>query len=285
MKISSGSGYDIQKNKVLSGIVNIFYLLFTIAVILFATGCVSKKKYKQLMTDYNQANANYTKLDSTYKRLGGQYEQLSKNKTDLEKMSKSELEKLSAELQAKLNALESSNKKVAELQAAVQKQRQAQKDLLNKINNALTGFNASDLTAELRKDGKVYISLSEKLLFKSGKYDVDPKGKEALQKLATVLTQQPDLDIIVEGHTDTIPLKKGGVLLDNIDLSVMRATSIVRLLSVDYGVNPKQLYASGRGESFPIATNSTPEGRQSNRRTEIILSPRIQELHKLLEEN
>ncbi|MGZ3900578.1 MAG: OmpA family protein [Bacteroidia bacterium] len=278
-------GYDEQKNKSLITIVNLFYLLFILAIILFAGSCVSKKKYKELTSRYSQ-------LDSTYKSLSGDYNQLSKNKSELEKMSKSELEKLNteleklnAELKTKLNALESSNQKVAELQTAMQKQKQAQKELLKKINDALIGFNSNDLTAELRKDGKVYVSLSEKLLFKSGKYDVDPKGKEALQKLAGVLTQQPDLDIIVEGHTDTIPLKKGGVLKDNIDLSVMRATSIVRLLSVDYGVDPKQLYASGRGESFPISTNSTPEGRQSNRRTEIILSPRIQELHKLLEES
>lgn len=270
--------YDQQKNKHLSLLVNLFYLLFTIAILLFASSCVSKKKFKQL-------NANYSHLDSSYNKLTEQYNLLAKNKTDIEQTSKSELQKLNMELQAKLTALETSNKTVAELQAALQKQKQAQKDLLNKINSALAGFNSTDLTAELRKDGKVYVSLSEKLLFKSGKYDVDPKGKEALGKLAGVLVQQPDIDIVVEGHTDSIPLRKGGNLKDNIDLSVLRATSIVRLLSLDYSVNPKQLYASGRGESFPIATNTTPEGRASNRRTEIILSPRIQELRKLLEEN
>ncbi len=269
---------DHQNNKKIRTIVNLFYLLFIIAILFFANGCVSKKKYKQL-------TANYSHLDSNFNKLSDQYNLLAKNKTDIEQTSKSELQKLNLELQTKLTALEASNKTVAELQAALQKQKQAQKDLLNKINSALAGFNSSDLTAELRKDGKVYVSLSEKLLFKSGKYDVDPKGKEALGKLPGVLVQQPDIDIVVEGHTDTIPLKKGGTVKDNIDLSVLRATSIVRLLSVDYSVNPKQLYASGRGESFPIADNSTPEGRSSNRRTEIILSPRIQELRKLLEEN
>lgn len=277
--------YDEHQNRMLRMAVNLFYILFTLAVIFFATGCVTKKKYKKLEADYFGLKNSYSRLDSSFRSLGGQYDQMSKTKTDLEKMSKAELEKLNNELQSKLAALESSNKKVAELQAAMQKQREAQKELLNKINSALSGFNAGDLTAELRKDGKVYVSLSEKLLFKSGKYEVDPKGKEALQKLAGVLTQQPDLDIIVEGHTDSIPLKKGNVLQDNIDLSVMRATSIVRLLSVDYGVNPKQLYASGRGDTYPIASNTTPEGRQANRRTEIILSPRINELRKLLEEN
>lgn len=275
---TSYQGFDQQKNKTLRTLVNLFYILFTIAILFFANGCVSKKKYKQL-------SVHYAQLDSNYKRLTDQFGSLSKDKTDYEQMSKSELQKLNAELQAKLSALESSNKKVAELQSNIQKQKEAQKALLNKITNALVGFNSSDLSAELRKDGKVYVSLSEKLLFKSGKYDIDPKGKEALQKLAGVLVQQPDLDIIVEGHTDTIPLKKGGILQDNIDLSVMRATSIVRILSQDYQVNPKQLSASGRGDNFPIATNSTPEGRQSNRRIEIILSPRVQELHKLLEEN
>jgi chemotaxis protein MotB len=278
-----------KDNKKLSIAVNLFYLLFFLIVILL-TGCVSKKKFKQLNAKYNSLDSSYNQLTGKYSDLTGKYSDLNRNKEELEKMSKEELQKLNEQLQAKLKAieetnraLESSNKKVNELQAAIQKQKDAQKELLNKINKALLGFNASDLTAELRKDGKVYVSLSEKLLFQSGKHDVDPKGKAALEKLAGVLSQQPDIDIVVEGHTDSIPLKKGGYLKDNIDLSVMRATSIVRLLSEDFKVNPKQLYASGRGEYFPVASNATSEGRASNRRTEIILSPKIQELVKLLE--
>lgn len=280
---------NLKENKKLKLAVNLFYILFFLIIILLS-GCVSKKKYKQLNARYSSLDSSFNQLTGKYNDLTGKYTDLNRNKEQIEKMSKEELQKLNEQLQGKLAALEqtnkdleASNRKVNELQAAIQKQKDAQQELLNKINKALLGFNSSDLTAELRKDGKVYISLSEKLLFQSGKHDVDPKGKNALEKLAGVLSQQPDIDIVVEGHTDSIPLKKGSYLKDNIDLSVMRATSIVRLLSEDFKVNPKQLYASGRGEHFPIASNSTPEGRASNRRTEIILSPKIQELVKLLE--
>lgn len=247
-----------------------------LGALLTGTSCVSKKKYKKLDTSYHH-------LDSMYNSLMSQYNGLNKSSKDYQQLSQSELQQLNTELQQKLKDLEASNRQVADLQAAMQRARQSQQELLSKITNALIGFNASDLTAELRKDGKVYVSLSEKLLFKSGSYDVDPKGKEALQKLGEVLSKQPDLDITVEGHTDSIPLKKGMYVKDNLDLSVMRATTIVRLLSEQYGVNPKQLYASGRGENFPIAPNSTPEGRAKNRRTEIIISPKISELLKLVE--
>jgi chemotaxis protein MotB len=246
-------------------------------IMLVTSSCVSKKKY-------NALNSRYSELDSSYKDLEARYGQLGQSKQASEQMSEAELRKLNEQLKAELAALENSNKRVAELQGTIQRQRKAQQELLDKITKALVGFNNSELTAEIRADGKLYVSLSEKLLFKSGKYDVDPKGKEALQKLGEVLSKQPDIDIVVEGHTDTVPFKRGE-LRDNMDLSVMRATTIMRLLSESYGVNPKQITAAGRGEHFPVATNNTAEGRAANRRTEIILSPKISELFKLLSEN
>jgi chemotaxis protein MotB len=259
-----------------------FFKVMVIAImgscIIQLSSCVAKKKYKSLETQYNSLNGNYNELT-------GKYGDLNKAKTEGEKMSNAELSKLNNELKQKLSDLEKSNNRVVELQNSMQRQKKSQQELLGKITNALIGFNSSDLTADIREDGRVYVSLSEKLLFKSGKYDVDPKGKEALQKLATVLSSQPDIDIIVEGHTDSIPLKNGGVLKDNIDLSVLRATSIVRLLSNEYGVNSKQLYSSGRGDNFPMASNSTPEGRAINRRTDIILAPKISELYKIIAGN
>ena len=245
------------------------------SIMLFS--CVSKKKYNQLVKDYNGLDSNYANLNTKYNSL------FEKNSED-KQLSQAELQKLYNQLKAKVSDLEASNKKVQELQAGIQRQRQAQQDLLEKVKNALVGFNANELTAEIRKDGKVYVSLSEKLLFKSGSYKVDPKGKEALKKLADVLLNQPNIDITIEGHTDSIPLKKGEFLKDNLDLSVMRATSIERILSDDYGVRAQQMYASGRGENFPVASNKTEEGRAINRRTEIILSPKISELFKMIEQ-
>ena len=245
------------------------------SIMLFS--CVSKKKYNQLVKDYNGLDSNYANLNTKYNSL------FEKNSED-KQLSQAGLQKLYNQLKAKVSDLEASNKKVQELQAGIQRQRQAQQDLLEKVKNALVGFNANELTAEIRKDGKVYVSLSEKLLFKSGSYKVDPKGKEALKKLADVLLNQPNIDITIEGHTDSIPLKKGEFLKDNLDLSVMRATSIERILSDDYGVRAQQMYASGRGENFPVASNKTEEGRAINRRTEIILSPKISELFKMIEQ-
>jgi chemotaxis protein MotB len=255
-------------------------LLVCIAVILLAS-CVSKKKYVALNNRYNKLDSSYRNLDASKRALDNDYKQLGKSKQEIEQMSEAELRKLNEQLQTELSALENSNKRVAELQSTIQRQRQAQQALLDKIRKALVDFNNTELTAEMRGDGKVYVSLSEKLLFKSGKYDVDPKGKMALQKLGEVLSKQPDIDIVVEGHTDTVPFKRGE-LRDNMDLSVMRATTIVQLLTEKYGVNPIQITASGRGEYFPVADNATSEGRASNRRTEIILSPKISELYQLL---
>jgi chemotaxis protein MotB len=246
------------------------------SIMLFS--CVSKKKYTQLTKQYNS-------LDSTYASLNNKYNGLFEKNSEDKQLSQAELQKLYNQLKAKVADLETSNKKIQELQAGILKQKQAQQDLLAKVKNALIGFNSNELTAEIRKDGKVYVSLSEKLLFKSGSYKVDPKGKEALKKLADVLLNQPDIDITIEGHTDSIPLKKGDFLKDNLDLSVMRATSIERILSDDYGVGAKQMYASGRGENFPIAPNSTEEGRASNRRTEIILAPKLSDIYKIIEQN
>jgi len=263
---------------------NIKVLLLFTAIILIVASCVSKKKYNALNKRYNDLNESYNDLDSSMKALGANYQQLDLKKQEIEQMSEAELRKLNERLRAELAALENSNKRVAEMQATIQRQRQAQQALLENIRKALVDFNTTELTAEMRGDGKVYVSLSEKLLFKSGKWDVDPKGKLALQKLGEVLSKQPDIDIVVEGHTDTVPFKRGD-LKDNMDLSVKRATTISRLLTEQYGVNPKQITASGRGEYFPIADNTTADGRAANRRTEIILSPKITDLYKLLGQN
>jgi chemotaxis protein MotB len=148
------------------------------------------------------------------------------------------------------------------------------------IADALVNFKPDELSVYI-KDGNVYVSLQEKLLFKSGSAVVDPKGKEALGTLASVLNVTPDVNVMIEGHTDTVPIKNA-MFADNWALSVARATSIVRILTKDYMLDAHRITASGRGEFHPVQTNETPEGRTSNRRTEIILSPNLNELYQLL---
>ncbi len=152
-----------------------------------------------------------------------------------------------------------------------------------KKQGALLGFNADELSVEI-KNGKVYVSMSDRLLFKSGSAAVEDKGKQAIKLLADVLNSNPDIEILVEGHTDNVPIRTA-VFRDNWDLSVVRATSIVRVLTEDHKIAPTRVTASGRGEYFPRASNDNQEGRALNRRTEIILSPKLDEIMQLLNPN
>jgi len=160
---------------------------------------------------------------------------------------------------------------------------QSQKDILSKLKktiaDALINFKPDELSVEL-KDGRLYVSLQEKLLFKSGSAVVDPKGKEALQTLASVLNTTSDISVMIEGHTDNVPVS--GKYEDNWSLSVARSTSIVRILTADYKVDPRTVIAAGRAEFYPVADNATVDGKARNRRIEIILSPNLKELFKLL---
>jgi chemotaxis protein MotB len=133
------------------------------------------------------------------------------------------------------------------------------------------------------RNGKVYVSMEEKLLFQTGSIEVDPKGVSALKQLAAVLEQHPDIVITIEGHTDDVPVRSNASFQDNWDLSVKRATSIVRIILDNSHINPQRLIASGRSEFLPVATGTDPVSRQKNRRTEIILTPRLDELYKLIE--
>ncbi len=193
------------------------------------------------------------------------------------------LQEKSMALQEQERLLQDRERALRELQAIIARKDSVTKKLNEVLRNALLGFNSDELSIEI-KDGKVYVSLSDKLLFQSGSAAVEAKGKEALKVLADVLNKNPDIDILVEGHTDNIPIKTA-VYKDNWDLSVARATTITRILSDTYSVNAKRLTASGRSEFFPKATNETPEGRAKNRRTEIILSPKLDEILQLLNGN
>ncbi len=171
---------------------------------------------------------------------------------------------------------------IKDLQRRLDRQDSITKSINSALKNALVGFQSDEVSIETR-DGKVYLSLSNKLLFKSGSVDIEEKGKGAIRILADVLKQNPDIDVLVEGHTDNVPIKTAR-FADNWDLSVARAITIVRLLTTNYSVPPRRLTAAGRGEFMPKASNDTAEGKALNRRTEIILTPNLEKILKLIQD-
>lgn len=171
-------------------------------------------------------------------------------------------------------------KRLKTLQDIIQSQKDVMAKLKNSIADALMKYKSDELYV-YNKDGNVYVALEEKLLFKSGSDVVDPKGKEALKSLAQVLNNTKDITVMIEGHTDNVPITTN-MFKDNWDLSTARATSIVRILTIDNGFDPARITASGRGQFHPVKTNETDEGRSGNRRTEIILSPDLNAIFKLL---
>lgn len=201
---------------------------------------------------------------------------LEKQKLDLDNKQAS-LKKLTDDLQLR-------EQRIQELEKLLQDQNAKTIALQHAIQNALSGFTTSDLIVNT-KDGKVYVSMSENLLFKSASIKVEAKGEEALGKLAEVIQKNPDLSIMIEGHTDNVAIKSNGACIrDNWDLSLMRSSSVLHILTEKFKVNPTQIIASGRGEFYPAASNATPEGKAQNRRTEIILSPNLDKINALLKD-
>ena len=248
-----------------------------------------QNKYNELSDTYDlltSKNSRYMadKAKETKKLL----EQLEQAQTALFE-KEDELNNLSNSLDVKEEELKLAEKelsarsiRVTELETIINRKDSMVTALKKSISKALIGLEGEGLTIEQR-NGKVYISLEEDLLFASGKYVVNSGGVTALNKLATALSSQTDLEILVEGHTDDIPLSGKGLVKDNWDLSVMRATNVVKVLTKNPSLNPLQLTAAGRAEFVPIASNETKEGRSSNRRIEMILSPNLDDLFDLLE--
>ena len=219
---------------------------------------------KKLLAELQAAQDNLRQKEDIMKQL--------EHSMDLRKIS---LDELNLELEKK-------NARMAELEKVLDTQKKIVEDLKMKVSEALMGFENKGLTVTNR-DGKVYLSLDEKLLFKSASWDIDANGQNALKKLAAVLERNPGIQITIEGHTDNVPYRPGsGNLSDNWDLSVKRATTVVRTLLEGSKINPSRLTASGRSEFVPVETGDTPEARQKNRRTEIILTPDLTELYNLI---
>lgn len=262
------------------------YPFIFLSLIIVSSSCVSKKK---LLNEQARVKNLQTDSISTHSSLNGCNSKVANLENE-----RTNLEKENAEIQKAFSNFSSNSKATIEnskMTIAEQAQRlkglqtliQSQKDIVNKLKksvaDALINFKPDELSVSI-KDGKLYVSLQEKLLFKSGSAVVDPKGKEALQSLATVLNSTSDISVVIEGHTDNVPMK--GKYEDNWSLSTERATSIVRILTNDYKVDAHNIMATGRSEFFPIADNTTAEGKAKNRRTEIILSPNLSELFKLI---
>ncbi len=256
-----------------------------------------------LMNEFDNLQADHLKLDSKSKNMQKQIDELNsqidllsnQNKellinstNDREELNNSLIQK-QAELFRKENEINRLGKnllerenRVKELESILNKQDSATTYLKNKLLDALTGFSSNELSV-VQKNGKIYVSMSDKLLFKSGSFALGEKGIDALGKVASVLKKQSSFDIVVEGHTDNVPyINASGTIKDNWDLSVMRATTVVRVLVDDNKVDPKKVIASGHGPFNPISKNDSDEGKGKNRRTEIILSPDLQDIYNIL---
>lgn len=256
-----------------------------------------QKEVDQARAEYTELNNRYTELQKAQedlirgnvaetRRLLRELQEAQKNlqdKEDLMKQLEMNMEAKRAALDELSYELEQRNARLTELEQILEDQTRIVKELKDKVSEALYGFEGDGLTVSM-KNGMVYVSLEEKLLFRTGSYNIDANGRNALRKLAAVLKNNPDIQITIEGHTDDVPyISSGGPIQDNWDLSVKRATTVVRVLLDGTGIDPKRLTAAGRGEYLPVENNTSSEARRKNRRTEIILTPDLSELYRIIE--
>jgi chemotaxis protein MotB len=244
---------------------------------LAADSKATSKKLSNLSKDHEQLNSIYKTLLNSSGKLN---RDVSQQREQLVNIQES-LDKTRRQNDSLSNSLLERERKVKELEQVLSDKDKAVTDLKNRISNSLLNFKENDLTVKI-KNGKVYVSLSEQLLFSSGSIDVDKKGVTAIQQLAKAIKDQKDIQIMIEGHTDNVPIsKKSEYLQDNWDLSVLRATSITRILT-KAGVLPNQVVPAGKGEFTPLVNNDSPQNKQKNRRTEIVITPNLDELFKIL---
>ncbi len=258
-------------------------ILSIATIFMLLSSCVAKRYLKEsqmqtaaLRNDSTEMANQISSLHSNLNDLNGKIDNLNKQNSQLGQQSADQQNQLSRNNET----LQQQQERLLHLQTLLAQQRQQSEDLKNRMLQALQGFNSKDLSV-YEKNGKVYVSLSENLLFPSASAVVNPKGVDALSKLASVLNVDSAVSVDIEGHTDSIPIH--GKFKDNWDLSTARANSIVRILVDNYKVDPTRVIASGHSYYDPIANNATPEGRAQNRRTDIVLSPKLDEMYKLLD--
>jgi chemotaxis protein MotB len=280
-----------------------------VLAVLVLSSCVSTKKFK---AEQDAAAAKYNELNSTYQKVQGDLKSCNDDKNDLLRKNTAlatevdglnkqiaflkennntalkQLQDLSVISTTQAENIKRSLENIGAKDAYIQtlQQSMARKDSLNmalvmNLKGAIGNLNDEDVNIKVDK-GVVYIDISDKLLFRSGKYEVTKEAKVVLGKVAMVLKNQPEIEFMVEGHTDNVPYQNG-VLLDNWDLSVKRSTSVVRILQSEYGLDPAKIAAAGRGEYKPVASNETTQGKAVNRRTRIVILPLLDQFFQLLE--
>ncbi len=265
-------------------------LLLSLSAMILLSSCVSKKLYTDLQAKQKETqdllNSATVKLNSCLEErasatakvtlLEGQVEDLKKYNDNLQVLSA----KGASNVEKTLESIKEKELKITRLQDALTKKDSVTLAVVTSLKREV-GINDPDIEINVEK-GVVFISIADKLLFKSGSYNVTTKAKEVLAKVAKVVNSKPDFECMVEGHTDSVPYKKGDVLLDNWDLSVKRSTSIIRVLQ-DLDVNPAQLIAAGRSSYVPLVDNDTAENRAKNRRTRIVVLPKIDQFYDMVE--
>lgn len=286
-------------------------LIASSSVVLFS--CVSSKKFKTAQADYVTLETKYKTLEGDMSDCSTEKATLAREKADLERemallntrvkdlngqvdflkannnQALKQLQDLSVISNTQAESIRKSMENIGAKDSYIQtlQQQMAHKDSLNmalvmNLKGAIGNLDDEDINIKVDK-GVVYIDISDKLLFTTGKYEITNQAKTVLGKVATVLKNQPDIEFMVEGHTDNVPLKGSGAILDNWDLSVKRATAVVRVLQNQYGLDPTKMAAAGRGEYKPIADNGTKDGKASNRRTRIVILPQLDQFFQLLE--
>ena len=273
-------------------------ILMTAIVALAATGCVSKKKYAALNADYKslQSEYNTTQLALTECQTGGKSlqamladarkgnEDLQKNYAELQNLLNQSMANNSqgnVNISKLVDEINASNKYIKQLIEAKSKSDSLNMVLTNNLTRSLSSSELRDVDVKVLK-GVVYISLADNMLFRSGSYQISDKAMDILSKIAKIIKDYKDYDVLIEGNTDNVPISRTNIR-NNWDLSALRASSVVQVLQDKFGVDPSRLTAGGRGEYNPIATNSTPEGRQLNRRTQIIITPNLDQCMDLID--
>lgn len=287
-----------------------------ILITLCLTSCVSNRVFNDLESRYAQLKDNYNRQTKSIENLNTEIKDLTKKFVTIEETLEETEDSLNQK-QQKLEQLESSldllkqnsetalkeriaenealmekiaereneladrMARVDELEGLITRQQEAMRNLKEKLSDALLNFEDKGLTVEAR-DGKVYVSMENKLLFRSGSWTVGAEGRLAIEELGNVLADNPDIAILIEGHTDNVPYSGKGPLKGNWDLSTKRATAIVNQLLENPDILPQNLTAAGRGEYLPIAANSTRQGRAANRRIEVVLSPQLDEIKQII---
>jgi chemotaxis protein MotB len=273
-------------------------ILSTVAVVLLLTSCVSKKKLVQEQERYGRLNTTLVQtqkdleksretIDEGSKRnaqlmteiegLNKQIELLKSNNSTLSQLSNSQAQSI----QRSIDNMGSANAFIHELQRGIARRDSLSMALVMNLKSALSDVNDEDINIQIEKSA-VYINISDRMLFKSGSYEVNDNAKVVLGKVARVLNSKPELEFLVEGHTDNVPISNS-CIVDNWDLSTKRATAIVRILQNQYNIDPKRMTAGGRSEFMPLQPNDSVAGKAANRRTRIVILPQLDQFMKLLE--